>query len=211
MPQKKIEQSILTPILRAMILAFSYLSSSLERFLFCSADGMAKSSVSANLGYAYRELEKAHRACLHAGEQIGKNNTANTIDFRNDILTRAVGKAGISIDLWVHEWTLVEEFGLAATMENVARDILDVADKVKRIGVRIENDRETKIVMTSMYYDLMIDANAVMRALSVVGLIADMANAIKSGRREVHSIMIPLKGENLMSKIHSRQVVDASV
>lgn len=210
MHQKKTEQSALTIVYRAISLAFSYFFSSLERLHHCSEEGMANSGISANLGYAHRELEKAYRACLHIVGQIGKNNTANTIDFHNWSLARAVEKAGIPFALWKNTWSSVEESGLAATMENIAVDITHMADKVKKIGVRIESRRETKLSLESLYYNLAGEISALLCTASTVGLIADMADAIKSGRREVHGIMIPLKGENLMSEIHSREVVNVA-
>lgn len=211
MQQKKTERFILTPVLRPMSSAFSYVSSSLERLLYYDRDEITELEVFTNLEYAQRELADAHHALRYIGEHIGKDNTANTIDFRNEDLKRAVMKVRISIDCWVHEWTLVEDFGgLVATMEHVATDILDVANKIKKISDQIKNGHETKLAITSMYYDLMVEISGIMRALSVVGLIADMVEALKSGQREASGIMIPLKGENLMGKVHSRQVVNAS-
>lgn len=208
--QKKVEQSALTTVYRAISLAFSYFFSSLERFHHCGGEGMANSGISANLGHAHKELERAHHTCMHIVGQIGKNNTANTIDFHNWGLARAVEKAGIPFALWKNTWGSVEESGLAATMENVAVDITHMADKVKKIDARIESKRETKLSIESLYYNLAEEISALLRTVSTVGLIADMADAIKSGHHEVHGIMIPLKGENLMSEIHSRGVVNVA-
>jgi len=162
-----------------------------------------------NASYAKTMLEKTVDVCKDAAwAHAVKHGAISAVD----LMQMATPPNGVTQEVWDKVRDDTSQYGLPSMIENAAislHDIVDhsAADLLKMVdGVRPRDINRGAVADQLSKLKKQVEENK--RDISVLSLIADIAEAVMGGMREAHGVKIVLRGTP-MTDLATRNVVVA--